>query len=348
MQYIKKKYKRGMLKKFIYVCLFFSIFLFFFVFNEVFAIFKPKGEEKIVDIPKNSSVKKISEILKEEKIISNTFILKTYLFFKDYKKLKSGSFKLKKNMPYFEVFKTLINQKNVINQDKITFYEGMNFFTLKENLKNNENFNINEIIDELNKEQNYKEFSFVNLLDEKKLKKAFFPMEGFIFPYTYDFEKNSSSKSIALKILKKTDEELNKISEKLKNSKMDLWDVFTLASIIQSETSDEKEMPRVASVFLNRLNSKKRFESDVTAIYSKKLKDYIKEKNLPLNEKQIKGYDTYATNGLTLGPICIVSNAAINAVINPSKEDYYFFYADNVSGKMIYSKTFKEHKKIYS
>lgn len=343
---VKKRENKG-LKKIIYVFLFFLFVLFFLIFNEIFAIFKPKGEEKVVDIPKNSSVKKISKILEEEKIVSNSFILKTYLLFKDYKKLKSGSFKLKKNMPYFEVFKILTDQKKNVNKRRITIYEGANFLKLKEMFKNDENFNVDELITEINKEENYKKFSFVKLLDEK-LKQAYFPMEGFVFPCTYDFDKNSSSKSIALEILKKTDEELKKVNEKIKDVKMSLWDVLTLASIIQYETSNEKEMPRVASVFLNRLKIKKRFESDVTAIYAKNLKNYSKEKNLPLNEKQIKGYDTYATNGLTLGPICVVSAAAVDAVINPSNEDYYFFYADNITGKILYSKTFEEHKKIYS
>ena len=186
------------------------------------------------------------------------------------------------------------------------------------------------------------------MLDKEKLKKAYFPMEGFIFPFSYNFEKNASSKTIALEILQKTDEEMKKINEKAQNNNMSLWDIFTLASIIQAETPIEKEMPRVSSVFFNRLNSNKRLESDVTTIYSKKIKDYAQKNNLNLNENQVKEYDTYRIKGLTIGPICTVSNAAINAVLNPSKEDYYFFYADNVSGEIIYSKTFEEHKKTYN
>ncbi len=319
----------------------------YLTFNEITCAFKKEGVEKIVLIPEKSSILKISKMLGDEKIISSPILFQVYSRFKNYKNIKSGKFKLKTNMKYHDIMNVITNQENVIYDKKITLFEGLNFFSLKEKYKDKFDINIEDVIREINSEENYKEFLFTKELKKEDLKNAYFKMEGFVMPYTYPIKENSTAKSIAKEILKKSDEKFLELKDEIKSSNMNVWEILTLASIIQAETSDEKEMKRVSSVFHNRLKIKKRLESDVTALYSKKIEKDMKEKGLEIDKEIVDGYDTYKIKGLPAGPICAPSISAIEAAINPSDENFYYFYADPKTGKIYYEKDFESHKKNY-
>ena len=358
MRYEGKKQKLKKRKKIIvYIFLILTIVFGFLSINEIYSVFKKEGEEKIIIIPEKSSVNRISKILKEEKIISSPVLFQIYSRFKDYKNIKDGKFKLNVNMKYDDIIKTITNQKNVIYDEKVNVFAGIDFFKLIEKYNGKFKISIEELVEEINKEENYKDFWFSKQLDKARLKKAYFPMEGFVLAYTYPIKENSTAKSLAKEILKKSNEKIFELKEKIEKSDMSLWDIFTLASIIQSETDDLDDMKRVSSVFHNRLKiSKKlenelqihkRLEADATTTYSKKIKKDIEEKNLKLDLDMIKNYDTYRIAGLPIGPICTPSIEAIDAAVNPANEDYYYFYADPKTGKILYEKSFERHKKNY-
>ena len=319
----------------------------YLTFNEITCAFKKEGIEKTIIIPERSSIGKISKILANEKIISSQMLFQVYSRFKDYKNIKSGKFKLKTNTKYDKIMKIITNQENVVYDEKIIIFEGLNFFTLKEKYSGKLNINIEEIINEINNEENYEEFLFIKELKEENLKNAYFKMEGFVMPYTFPIKENSTAKSIAKEILKKSNEKFLNLREDIKKSNMNIWEILTLASIIQAETSNEKEMKRVSSVFHNRLKIKKRLESDVTTLYAKKIEKDMKEKGLTVNKNIVDGYDTYKISGLPKGPICTPSMSAIEAAINPSDENFYYFYADPKTGKIYYEKDFESHRKNY-
>ncbi len=316
-----------------------------FVVNEIFAVFKFSSVEKIVTIPEKSSKTRICKILKENKIINNTLILKLYVKLTRFNKFKSGSFKLRENMSYGEILKNLSDSSKGMNGEKITFVDGMNFFNLKEKYNNKLSVSIDDVVKEINSEENFSKFEFYNLLDKEKLKKAYFPMEGLIFPTTINIYENTTPKSIAEKLLTISNKKITKLKEEIKDKKMNLWDVFTLASIVQAETSNVNEMPRVSGVFHNRIKIKKNLQSDVTVLYANKIKKDMEKRGLDLNSNKISSYNTYKVKGLSNGPICIVTNEAINSVLNPKIEDYYYFYSSLKKGKILYAKDYETHKK---
>jgi len=109
-------------------------------------------------------------------------------------------------------------------------------------------------------------------------------------------------------------------------------EVTTLASIVHKETAKVDERPKVAGVYMNRLNSRIKLDADPTVIYAKKLVDgdfdqVIKRvlyKDLELENR----YNTYKYAGLPPGPIVTPDLTAIDAVLNYQKHDYYYFVAD--------------------
>lgn len=173
-----------------------------------------------------------------------------------------------------------------------------------------------------------------------------FPLEGFIFPDTYEFYKDESAENALSRFLKNTE---SKITDEMKQRAAELGftviEVLTLASVIQEEASVPSEMPAVSSVFHNRLGRADypKLQSDVTRNYVKNILDlspYLAERD----EDFSLIYDTYECTGLPAGPVCNPGINAINAVLYPEETEYLFFVTDE-EGNYYYAETYDEHKK---
>lgn len=179
-----------------------------------------------------------------------------------------------------------------------------------------------------------------------------FVLEGYLFPETYEFYKEEGAEKAVKRFLDQTnkvitDEDLARAAEK----EMTLDQVLTFASVVQSEASDPKNMPMVASVFANRLKPGSGFPyigSDVTRHYiERKMKAYIEAQGMDYN-KLFGAYCTndsyqYKTEGLPVGPICNVGRSAIDAALNPAESKYYYFFTDN-DWNYYYNETLTGHQ----
>lgn len=119
---------------------------------------------------------------------------------------------------------------------------------------------------------------------------------------------------------------------------------YILASIVEEETTNDKEKDTIASVYLNRLNSpNKKLQADPT------LKFAVKDFSIKWIHGDILNvespYNTYKYPGLPPGPICTPSKKTIDAVLNPAKTSYMFFVANSKLNGHLFSTTFEEHLK---
>ena len=120
--------------------------------------------------------------------------------------------------------------------------------------------------------------------------------------------------------------------------------IYTLASIVSSETNLDKDKPNVASVYLNRLAKGMKLEADPTLIFS--LKDFSIRRVLNVHKEVNSPYNTYKFTGLPPGPICTVDAGTINAVLNAPKTEYIFFVAEpGLTGSSSFSSTLAEHNR---
>ncbi len=116
--------------------------------------------------------------------------------------------------------------------------------------------------------------------------------------------------------------ERNTKREALKLSRLE---VSTLASILYEETSQADEMPRVAGVYINRLNRSMKLQADPTVKYA--IGDFEIKRVLFKHLKYDSPYNTYLYKGLPPTPIAMPSITAIDAVLNYEKHDYLYFCA---------------------
>ncbi len=171
--------------------------------------------------------------------------------------------------------------------------------------------------------------------------------DGEIFPDTYRIARGTSRLSVLELARKKMIEVKDSFSDYEYPKPLKDWnDVMVLASIVQKETPQKREMPIVASVYLNRLNINMRLQADPTVVYAltDSEGDMHGEPLLSGHLKIDSPYNTYTNNGLPPAPIANVGRDAIRGVLKPAHTKYLFFVADGRGGHK-FSKDYAEHQK---
>ena len=175
-----------------------------------------------------------------------------------------------------------------------------------------------------------------------------YPLEGYFYPATYSFlDQVYTLDEVTHLILDVTAKKLEPVKSWFDEASLNIHQVFSLASVIEGETQNVEEMPIVAGVFFNRINSGMYLQSDMTVLYA------LDEHNERVTEAMTKvqsPYNTYVTPGIPIGPVSSPSIEAIKAVLHPDENNYYYFIADMygcVDGKTHFFETYEEHMKFY-
>ncbi len=118
--------------------------------------------------------------------------------------------------------------------------------------------------------------------------------------------------------------------------------VYTIASIVEEETSREEDMGKIASVYLNRLAIGMRLGADPTIKFALRNFDLrrIYQKHLTVQSP----YNTYLNKGLPPGPICTATEKTIDAVLNAPATNYLYFVAKpELNGYSNFASGYEEH-----
>jgi len=233
-------------------------------------------------------------------------------------KLRRGEYMFKAGASLREVEEVLINGKPVLH--RFTVPEGLTSIQVVQRLRDNDVF----------------------VGDVKEV-----PREGSILPETYEFERGVPRGKV-LAVMEQAQSKA--VDDIWKKRATDLpirspGELVTLASIVEKETGKADERPRVAGVFINRLQKRMRLESDPTIVYGLvggkgTLGHSISKSEL----NQPTPYNTYLIEGLPPGPIANPGKAAMEAVANPAHTSDLFFVADGTGGHA-FADTLEQHQK---
>lgn len=167
--------------------------------------------------------------------------------------------------------------------------------------------------------------------------------EGFLFPQTYLLPKgfDDSSTAAVEAMLKEFARQAKKLWPEGPPPADELRRIVILASLVERETGDPSERPRIAGVFANRLRLGIRLQCDPTTIYGlgESFGGDLKRSHL---EDPANPYNTYAHAGLPPGPICSPGLDALKAAQNPEAHEYIYFVARG-DGTHEFSRTLAEH-----
>ena len=311
----------------------FLLSLFVFSWGVYFPL-KPGYTENIEFlVQKGQGDEEIAESLEEQGIIKNNYFFKIYAIISGSdSKLQAGRYSLSPAMTVPEIIKKFV-LGDVIKQ-KITIFEGWDArdiekYFIDEKISNTEDFE-----KALNKNYN-NEFDFLNEKPED------IGLEGYLFPDTYNISLGEETEDIIRLMLLNFNKKLNTgLREQIISQNKTVFEVITMASIIEKEvrTMDDKKI--VSGILWKRLEAGMPLQVDATI-------NYITDKNDPgAAIKDIKidsPYNTYKYAGLPKGPISNPGMDSILAAIYPT-ESKYWYYLSALSGKTIFSETFKKHE----
>ncbi|MBT2554879.1 endolytic transglycosylase MltG [Arthrobacter sp. ISL-5] len=170
-------------------------------------------------------------------------------------------------------------------------------------------------------------------------------LEGYLAPGEYRFPLGTAPKAILTSLVKSTTDELKTqgVTDPAKQ-----YDVVTVASIVQAE-GGQAEYKDVAGAIYNRLKPNNTetaglIQSDATVTYGLGRKSF----HIDEDEKADKSnpYNTYANQGLPVGPIGSPGKTAIDAAAKPNKNEYMYWVTINLDTKETkFSKTLEEHNR---
>ena len=177
-------------------------------------------------------------------------------------------------------------------------------------------------------------------------------MEGYLYPETYRFDTGSLPADIVDRMVAVLASEITAAMVDLAlRQGLSMYEVMTLASIVEREAIVESERELIAGVYLNRLKQGMPLQADPTVQYGKGCEEGADGELIcwePLIQEEynsvISDYNTYLHGGLPPGPICSPRIASIWAVLEPAHTDYLFFRSKNDgSGEHVFARTYEEH-----
>ena len=320
-----------------------------FMYNDGIGAVDSKSDEAVtVDIPSGSGAMQIIDILDENGLIKNKTMAKIHVKLSGYDSLQANTYIFTKDMDLKEIM-TAINTGdfNYLSKNLLTIVEGSTIPQAAAAISEKLNISADELI-ALWDDRDYLEGlieKYWFLTDEILQDGIMYPLEGYLYPETYTItDPDVTGEEITEIILDYTDSMISEYRDKIEESGMTVHQFLSLASVVESESLFEEDRPKIAGVFMNRLEKGMPLQSDITVLYA------LQEKRVDVTYADLEvdsPYNTYKYAGLPIGPVCCVSAPVMKDTLDYEKSDYLYFFAKE-DGTVIYSKTLEEHDKAVS
>jgi UPF0755 protein len=166
-------------------------------------------------------------------------------------------------------------------------------------------------------------------------------LEGFLFPDTYRFAPNVTATEIVDIMLGTFGKRFTAEQRAGQmSSQYSLFEIVTMASIVEEEGRIESDRKIIADIFWKRLTAGQPFQSDATVNY---VLGSLKEQPTFDDIETDSPYNTYKYAGLPPGPISNPSLISLRAAVSPTPNSYYYFLNNLETKEMYFAKTFEEH-----
>lgn len=315
-----------------------------------------------IEIPEGSSTKEIGNILVDNHLIKNATIFNYYSKLKSYNNFQSGFYNLDQSMSVDELAKALQESgaKNPVEPvaGKVLIIEGYTLEQIAKAVTDNVNtgdkgdktgFSSEEFLETVTNTEfiNKMVAKYPNLFASLPATDSGvkYQLEGYLFPATYEYGKETSMEELVEKMIAAMDANLQAYYGQLADKGLNVNQVLTLASLVEKEGATDEDRRNIASVFFNRLNINMPLQSNIAILYAM---GKLGEKTTLAEDAAIdtnidSPYNIYVHTGLMPGPVVSPSLAAIEATVNPNQTGYYYFVADVTTGTVYYSATIEEH-----
>ena len=294
---------------------------------------------QVLVIEKGQTGSEIADMLFERGLIRSTQGFKLWLYLSGTNdKLQTGHYQIPNKVTVRELISLL--QEGHVESIRVTIPEGYTVGDIAIVLEKNQIMKAKDFLAEAK--------TFVPYPYMKGTRPATYPVEGFLFPSTYEIPVGATPREV----IQMMADEMNRyltpaVKKQIQAQHMSIHDFITLASIVERESLFDADRPTIAGVFKKRLAHGIPLQSDATISY---VLGYAKE-NVTIGDTQLQSpYNTYVSKGLPPGPIANPGKKSLDAVLHSENTDYLYFVADK-EGHNHFSKTYEEHlaevNKIY-
>lgn len=298
-------------------------------------IYTPQGSgaHQTITISNGEGSAEIASRLASAGIVKSAPIFRFYLYQKGaIAKLQAGSYDLDPKLTMPEIASVLTQGAIISNEKTITIREGLRRDEVAALLEEAGLVQADAFMKATANASTW-DYAFLRDVPEGE------SLEGFLYPDTYRFFKDATVDDIVNRLLANFGERASEVIADAAAQKKNLYEVVTLASIVDAEVPSAADRALVAGVFANRLEIGMPLQSDVTLNYVFK---ETKTTHTIAETKVDDPYNTYQNKGLPPGPINSPTITAIAAALNPGETDALYFIS-TPEGEVIYSKTLAEH-----
>ena len=289
------------------------------------------ASEVFVDIPRGLNAGATANLLARTGIIKHSLPFRVYLRYTNIgRHIQSGEYRFAAAASPKQIAQRLV-------QGDVFFYS----ITIPEGLTARETIHLlakNGLGNESDLEQALLKIHWIRDLSPKARN-----LEGYLFPETYRFRRNTDSETIIRTMAGQFRAKFEKtLSLYPIPDGWDLSRIVILASMIEKEVRRPEEGPLVASVLINRLSKRMPLACDATIIYAMKLAGTYEGRLGKADLRMESPYNSYIHLDLPPGPICSPGANALRAALNPARTDFYYYVSRN-DGSHQFSKDYGSH-----
>jgi UPF0755 protein len=294
----------------------------------------PTDDAKIsLTIKKGESPAIVAKNLKEKDLILDEDAFKSFLRSSDIdRKIVAGRFMLDKTQTIPEISGVITDSKQ--SEFIITVPEGSTVTDIDKKLVELDVIKSGDFILAVKDFSDYDKYPF---LDKEKSSKLVHPLEGYLFPDTYYLDpQNFYSEDLIQMMLNNFKKKLG--DELTKEHSRSLFEVITMASILEKEVRTSGDLPKVSGILWKRLDNGWMLGADATLLYLKE------DRSIDYKDLQEENpYNTRNKTGLPPGPINNPGLKSIMAALNPEDSPYFFYLTKPDTGEVVYAVTNDEH-----
>jgi peptidoglycan lytic transglycosylase G len=290
-------------------------------------------DDQLVTIPAGASTRSIGETLITAGVIRDETTYRLALWVSgDARRLQAGEYRFDHPMTPRDVLGKIA--RGEIDKVAITFPEGL---TIAEMAKIFESHGFGAAA------------AFVQATRDPSPVRSIDPaakdLEGYVFPDTYAVPRRTDAAGLVHLMVERFEHVL---TPELRQAAADRgWTVrqlVTLASIVEKETGQAAERPRIAAVYVNRLKIGMALQCDPTVIYALERVGRF-DGNLRRDDLAFDSpYNTYRYPGLPPGPIASPGKASLEAAAHPADANFLYFVSRN-DGSHEFARSLEEHNR---
>jgi UPF0755 protein len=275
------------------------------------------GQEIVLDIPTGSSTSSIADLLEKKGVINSAFLFKLYMRVKGGGPFQAGSYRFATHAKANDVLRRLKAGPLPPPSLRFTVPPGLNLRQVPSRI--------------LASIQTFSAERLNEVLAAGEVRSTFQPadkpLEGFLFPDTYEIGEGADEKVAIQTMVAQFDRVATELglADAETSTGYSPYDVLVVASLVEEEAKVDADRAKIARVIYNRLDQRMALGVDATLCYLKDEEPCVLRQSDLANDNP---YNTRLNAGLPPTPIANVSRASLEAALHPADGDWLFYVLD--------------------